>query len=193
MKEKLILIGGGGHCKSCIDVIEKEDVFEIKGILDIKEKVGQKVLGYLILGTDGQIERLAEEKCHFLITLGQLKSADLRENLYNKLKKIDAKIATIISPLAHVSKYAKIGEGSIIMHNAILNAGAVVGQNCIINTKALIEHDVKIGDNCHISTASVVNGEAIIGQKSFVGSNATIVNCAKVSENSFVKAGSLVK
>ena len=33
MKE-IILIGGGGHCKSVIDVIESEGQFEIVGIVD---------------------------------------------------------------------------------------------------------------------------------------------------------------
>ncbi len=48
-KPKLILIGGGGHCKSCIDVIEQEDKFEIAGILDVPEKKGERILNYEIL------------------------------------------------------------------------------------------------------------------------------------------------
>ena len=43
-KPKLILIGGGGHCKSCIDVIEQEDNYEIVGIIDVPEKKGEKIL-----------------------------------------------------------------------------------------------------------------------------------------------------
>ena len=38
MKEKLVLIGGGGHCRACIDVIERENKYQIAGIVDIKEK-----------------------------------------------------------------------------------------------------------------------------------------------------------
>jgi hypothetical protein len=30
----IFLIGGGRHCKSCIDVIEQEGLFDIAGILD---------------------------------------------------------------------------------------------------------------------------------------------------------------
>lgn len=193
MKEKLILIGGGGHAKSCIDVIEQEDEFEIVGVLDTKEKVGQKVCGYLIKGTDAQIERFVEEGCSFLITIGQIKSAELRIKIYNKLINLNAKIAKIISPLAYVSKHAQIGKGTIVMHGSIINTEAQVGENCIINSKSLIEHDAKIGSHCHISTGAIINGEAVVGECSFVGSNSTVVNCAKVSPNSFVKAGSLVK
>ena len=45
------------------------------------------------------------------------------------------------------SKHCTIGEGTIIMHDVIINAKASVGFNCIINNKALIEHDAKIAHN----------------------------------------------
>ena len=43
-KEKIILIGGGGHCKSVIDIIETENKFQIAGILDLPEKVGKNCI-----------------------------------------------------------------------------------------------------------------------------------------------------
>lgn len=191
--DKIILIGGGGHCKSCIDVIEAENKFEIIGILDIKEKIGQKVSGYLINGTDAQIERFITDDCYFLITLGQIKTPDLRVKIFEKLKKLNAQMATVISPLAYVSKNAEIGEGTIIMHQALVNAGAKIGKNCIINTKALIEHDAVVENYCHISTGAILNGETLIREKSFIGSNATLVQCIELPASSFIKAGSLVK
>ena len=37
--KKIILIGAGGHCASCIDVIENEKKYEIIGLIDnIKKK-----------------------------------------------------------------------------------------------------------------------------------------------------------
>lgn len=191
--QDLILIGGGGHCKSCIDVIEQENKFNIVGILDTAKKVGNEILGYKIIGTDSDIKKLVDKNYFFLITVGQIDSAKIRINILKQLKKYNAKIATIISPRAQVSKHSKIGEGSIIMHDAFVNAGVVIGDNCIINTKSLLEHDVKIGNNCHISIASVLAGEVEIGDNSFVGANSTIVQCVKISNGSFIKAGSLIK
>lgn len=191
--DKLILIGGGGHCKSCIDAIELEKKFEIVGILDAKDKIGQKVLGYEIIGTDEDIEKYSEKGMYFLITLGQIETADLRAKIFEKLEKNSAKIATVISPLAYVSKYAKIQPGTIILHHVLVNSEAKIGKNCIINSKALIEHNAIIENHCHISTGAIINGGAFVGEKSFVGSNSTVIHCAKVSPRSFVKAGSLVK
>lgn len=73
--------------------------------------------------------------------MGQIKSSQKREALYNEVKTLGAKFPVIKSPLAYVSGHAHISEGTIVMHQAMINASARVGVNCIINTKALIEHD----------------------------------------------------
>jgi len=191
--KKLILIGGGGHCKSCIDVVESEGKYSIEGILDTEDKVGGKVLDFEIIGTDDDIEKFAKQGCEFLITLGQIKSAELRKKLYEKVKIAGGKFATVVSPDAYVSKYASTGAGTIIMNGAFVNAGTKIGNNCIINTKAVIEHDCKIGDNCHIAIGAVLAGEVTVEQESFIGANATVVQGVTIPQKSFIKAGSLIK
>ena len=191
-KQQLILIGGGGHCKSCIDVIESEGKYVISGILDTRGKVNTTILGYPVIGTDDDIMALVQKKYFFLITIGQIKSATIRIKIFQKLKFYNAFIATIVASTAHVSKYAMIGEGSIIMHGSVVNAAAAVGNNCIINTNAHIEHDVVVGDHCHISTNTVVNGDCHIGSEVFIGSNSTLVNNVSIANNVVLGAGSVV-
>jgi len=191
--DKLLLIGGGGHAKSCIDVIEKEAKFEIVGILDIENRIGETICGYNIIGTDADIPNYSKSGCFFLISIGQIQSADLRINLFNKVKNYGGNLATIISPFAYLAKGVRLGEGTIIHHNVLINSDASVGKNCIINSKSLIEHDCIIEDNCHISVGAVLAGGSRIGKESFIGANATIVNGKFLPQNSFVKAGALVK
>lgn len=190
-KPNIILIGGGGHCLSVIDVVEQEDKYNIKGILDDTKK--GDVLGYPILGNRDLVKELSTEGMFFLITIGQIKSSSTREDIALLLDSCKANLATVISPLAYVSKHATIGEGSVIMHNAIINAKAKVGKHCIINTKANIEHNVQIGDFCHISTCATVNGDTIVGKRTFIGSNATISNNITIVEKSIISAGNFIK
>lgn len=190
--KNLILIGGGGHCKACIDVIEETEKFNIVGVLDKPEFVGKSVLGYNILGGDDMIEPLVQENHEFLITVGQIRTHQIRYGLYGKLLECNASLATVISPRAYVSKYALIGPGTIIMHDALVSVDARVGQNCIINSKALIEHDVVVGDHCHISTGAVVNGNVFVKHGVFWGSNAVSREGVVVEPMSFVQAGSVV-
>ena len=191
MKEKIVLIGGGGHCHSVIDVIEQTNKYQIIGIVDTKENIGKKVLDYKIIACDDDLEIIFQSCKNALITVGQIESNKIRVKIYNKLKQIGFNLPVIISPLAYVSKHSFIDEGTVVMHHALVNANVKIGKNCIINTKALIEHDCIVEDNCHISTASVINGGVIVKENSFVGSNATSKQYTEIA--GFVKAGSLVK
>ena len=192
-KQSIILIGGGGHCKSCIDVIEATDQFVIKGILDITQKLGEKILGYPIIGTNNDIQKWVNEKACFLITVGDIGNPTKRIELFNLVTSQGGLFPIIISPTAYLSKSASIGTGTIIMHHAMINASAVVGANCIVNTKALIEHDAIIGDHCHISTGAIVNGGTNIGARSFFGSGAVSKQYISIPDDSFIKANSIVK
>lgn len=191
MKKQILLIGGGGHCKSVIDVIEQENRFKIAGIIDKKELVGSNVLGYKIIGCDEDLNALRQDYMYALVTVGQIKSHESRMALFDMLKHLGYELPVIISPLAYVSKHSHIGEGTIVMHHALVNAHVSIGKNCIINTKALIEHDAMVEDHCHISTGAIVNGSVQIKTGTFYGSNATCKEAITVS--GFIKAGSVVK
>ena len=191
MTKNLILVGGGGHCKSVIEVAESAG-YNILGILDMPEDVGKQVLDYKVIGTDDDIP-LYVDKAEFVITVGFIKNPATRIKLYNKVKAAGGKLATVIASTAHVSKYATVGEGTVIMHQAFVNAGAQIGANCIINTFCNIEHDAQIGDQCHISTGTMVNGDCKIGERVFVGSQSVLANGITIGEDIIVGAASFVR
>ncbi len=188
--KKIILIGAGGHCKSCVDVIEKEKKYKIIKIFDKNKKI-KRLLNYQV-----SLEKYLNtslRKNYAFVTVGQIKNSEIRYNLFKKLKKRGFKIPKIISPYAYVSKHAHIGEGSIVMHNVVINAGAKIGKNCIINTSSLIEHDVIIGDHTHISTKAVINGGTKIGSKVFFGSSSVTKQNIIIKNNSLISANKFIK
>lgn len=192
VKTNIVLVGGGGHCKSCIEVIESTDQYNIIGILDLPSEIGKKVCGYEVIGTDVDYEKFKNQGYSFLVTAGQIKSANLRKRIFENLEKINAEMATVIAGTATVSRYANIGRGSIIMHHSFVNAGAVIDENCIINTGAVLEHDVTIGKNTHISTASVINGDCNVGDAVFIGSGSCVSNGVEIVNEVVIGAGSTV-
>lgn len=187
----LILLGGGGHCKSVIDVAESAG-YTILGIMDKPELVGTKVLDYEIIGTDDDIPQYVD-KAEFLITVGQIKSPAIRQKLAAFVEQAGGRFATVIASDAYVSKYAKIGKGTVIMHKAVVNADACIGEHCIINTMANIEHEVQIGGFCHVSTGGMVNGNCVIGDEVFIGSGSVLYNGISVMDNAIIPAGSVVR
>lgn len=189
--KNLILVGGGGHCKSVIEAAESAG-YNILGVLDTPENVGKPVLAYSIIGTDDDIPQYVD-KAEFIITVGFIKNPAIRIRIYNRIKEAGGKLATIIASTARVSKYATIGEGSVIMHQAFVNAGAQIGANCIINTYCNIEHDALVGSQSHISTGTMVNGDCKVGERVFIGSQSVLANGIEVADDIIVGAGSFVR
>jgi len=160
--------------------------------VDVPEKKQHNVLDYPMIGIDADLAELIKTFPNVLITLGQIKSPTRRMVLFNDLMQMGACFPVIKSPFAYVSPHAQVAEGTIVMHHALINAGARVGRNCIINTKALVEHDAVIEDHCHISTGAVVNGGVTIGSGSFFGSNAVCKEYIEIGENAVIGCGAKI-
>jgi sugar O-acyltransferase (sialic acid O-acetyltransferase NeuD family) len=128
-----------------------------------------------------------------LVTVGQIRSSEARKRLYALLKSLGATLPGIVSPHAHLSRHAGIGEGTVVFHGAIVNAGAFVGHNGIVNSRALVEHDSIVGDHCHISTGAIVNGGCTIGEGTFIGSGAIVHNGVNIGSGCVIAAGTVVK
>ena len=173
-KPGLILLGAGGHAHACVDIIEQHGRYEIAGLVGMPEEVNSISLGYSVIASDRDLPELAKSCRYALVTVGQIGSAENRMRLYRLAVELGFELPAIVSPLAYVSRHAVIGAGTIVMHGAIVNAGARLGDNCIVNTRALIEHDAAIEDHCHISTGAILNGNVRLGAGSFVGSGSTI-------------------
>jgi sugar O-acyltransferase (sialic acid O-acetyltransferase NeuD family) len=192
-KPNLILIGSGGHARSCIDVIEQQGKYKIAGLVGLAGQKNVKQCGYDVIASDDELAKLAHIYEYALIAVGQIQTAEHRLGLYQQVLHYGFQLPVIIAPTAHVSRHAVIGDGSIIMHGAIVNAGARVGSNCIINTRAIIEHDTTVGHHCHVSTGATLNGSVMIGSGSFIGSCCIIKEGVLIGENCLVGMGLAVR
>lgn len=191
-KKEILLVGGGGHCKACIDVIESTGLYTIVGIIDVKERIGETILGYSIIGCDNDLEGLRKRYSSAILTVGQIENSNLREKIFSILSDLAFDIPTIVANTAYVAKSSQLGKGTIVMHGALVNAHVKIGNNCIINSKSLLEHDVEVGHHCHISTAATLNGNVKIGNNIFIGSRAVVKQGVKLSSNIIVGMGSTV-
>lgn len=191
--KNIILIGGGGHCKSVIDVIEVENKYKILGIIDDSNKNKNQVLGYKVIGNDDDLVEFVNQTDAFIVAIGQIKSALPRIKAFERIVNLNVRLATIVSPNAYMSRYSSIGMGTIVMHGALINSSVTVGANCILNTSCLIEHDCIIGMHTHVSTGAKVNGGVVIGNRCFVGSGAILKNNICLGDDVVIGAGVTVK
>lgn len=192
--QRILLVGAGGHARSCIDVLESAG-WQIVGLIGLPDEVGNDLLGYRVLGTDKDCAsvRIQTGCNNALVAIGQIQTVSPRIAAFDAAVAAALQLPSVVSASAYVSPHAQVGEGTIVMHGAIVNAGARIGRNCIINSFSLVEHDVCIGDHCHLATRSTLNGGVTLGDRSFVGSGAVIREGVRVGQRCVIGMGGLVR
>lgn len=189
---RLLLIGGGGHCRSVLDCIDRE-LFAQIGICDVEERVGDSVDEIPIIGSDASLMQLREQGfTDAAITLGSIGNPKRRIALFRRALEIGFDFPPIIAPSAVVSGNASIAFGAFVGKGAIVNAGAKVGQCCIINTGAIVEHDCIVNDFVHIAPGAVLSGGIFLGTGVHIGANATVIQNIRIGSEALIGAGSVV-
>ncbi len=193
MKTKILLIGGGGHCRVVLDLLLSGKKYQIAGIIDSRKRLRDDIFGIPVIGTDRDLPRLFKSGIKYcFISIGSIGDVRPRVKLYELAKKIGFIFPNLISRSALVSSRSSLGAGNYIAPRAIVNAGARIGNNCIINTGAIVEHDCRIGDFSHISPGSVLSGGVSIGYRSHIGAGSVVIQNVKIAQKVVIGAGSVV-
>jgi len=193
MNKKLILLGGGGHCKSVLDSLLNMKAYTEIGIIDKKENIGKSILGVPIIGCDEDLSELYQrEYTYAFVTVGSIGNPILRVRLFTELERIGFNIPNIIDLTAVISKNATIAKGIYIGKNAIINVGSSIENGAIINTGSIVEHDCIVGEFSHISPGSILCGEVQIGPYTHIGAKSVVKQQIKIGANTLIGMGSVV-
>ncbi len=180
---RLIIIGAGGHGKVIADNALKNGY---KNICFVDDNMTGDVIGFPLVGTSADIERLNDGRTDFIIGIGNNAIRKTIAETYN------VNWVSIVHPSAQIAFSAEIGKGTVVMANAVINVCATVGEHCIINTSAIIEHDNVIENYVHISPNAALGGTALIGSLTHVGIGATVKNNTEICSDCTIGAGAVV-
>lgn len=183
MSEGVIVIGGGGHAKVVIDCIQSAGD-TVAGILDDGLPKESTVLGIPVLGSTFDYRKYADIK--FIIAIG---SNAVRRKIAESM---EVDWYTAVHPQAVISRYARIGAGSVVLANAVIHTEATVGRHCIVNTGAIIEHDNRLGEYVHISPAAALGGTVCVGNETHIGIGAVVRNNVEICDSCVIGAGAVV-
>lgn len=193
MKENIILVGGGGHCLSVIDSIERTEQYNIIGIIDTKEKVGESIADYRVIGTDKDLNNYYRDGVrHAFITLGSIDNAINRKRLYSLCVNEGYIFPVIIDPSAIIGSNVKIKEGSYVGKGTIINSTVSIGINAIINTGSIVEHNCFISDFTHIAPAVKLAGGVNVGDFTHIGIGSTVIQNIQIGNNVLIGSASNV-
>jgi len=178
----MYLYGASGHAKVIIEILELLEI-PVEGLFDDNPAITE-LIGYSVLGSYDGTKTV---KGNLVISVG---NNQMRHKLAQKHPSGFAQ--AIIHPRATVSKRAQIGEGSVLMGNAIINSGTKIGQHVIVNTSASIDHDSTLGDFVHISPNATLSGGVSVGEGSHIGSGAVVIPNIKIGKWATIGAGAVI-
>ncbi len=190
---KIALIGGGTQLSYSIDIIEKQNLYKIVGIIDSVKEIGSNLFGYKVIGRQEDIVELRVkyniEGC--LITIGDNWT---RKNIYNQISNLAPKLLwpNAIHPSVIIGNYVSIGKGILAMAGVIINSNAHLGDFTNYFTNCNVEHDCYIDDFASISAGVVLGGKVKVGKYSAIALSATIFDRLSIGENTVIGASSLV-
>ena len=185
MKDKIAIIGAGGHGRVCADIAKlcgyKEIVFLDDGAKDFSGE-------YKVAGKISDFEKYINEY-DFFIGIG---TAEIRKKFFEMTEKSGAQIVSLIHPNAVLGSSVKVKKGVVIMAGAVINTGTVLGKGVIVNTCASVDHDCAVEEFSHISVGAHVCGTVSIGKNVWLGAGSTVINNIKICDDCFIGAGAVV-
>ena len=194
MREKLLIIGAGGHSKVLLETAISTNLYDEYAFLDDcyrDEGEDLFVLGWPILGnTNCILRKLIKNKFNnAIVAIGNNKK---RLEYIDELEKNNFKIPSLIHASAIISPSSKVNKGSVIFSNSVIQAGVTIGVGVIINTSSSIDHDCIINDGAHICPGVNLAGGVNVGRLSMVGIGASVIQNIKIGEEVIIGAGSVV-
>ena len=186
-KDKLLIIGAGGHGKVVADVAIKMNCWKSIQFLDDNHSLKQ-ALGLDVIGNTSEYLNFIDEYDLF-IGIG---NNAIRNKLHKILERNKASIPVLIHPSSIIANEVNIERGTVIMAGTVINSSTKIGKGCIINTGSTIDHDNNIEDFVHISPGVHVAGNVNIGKSSWLGIGSIIKNNVNITHNCIVGAGGVV-
>jgi sugar O-acyltransferase (sialic acid O-acetyltransferase NeuD family) len=184
---EVVVIGNGGHSRSCVDAWDPASDFEPIGCTG-ESADSRSELPYL--GTDDALPGLHSRGVrHVFVAVG---AGPVRERLTARADALGFTPVPVIAPSAQVARTATIGAGAAILHGSVVGAFARVGEGAIINTGATVDHDCIIGPYAHVAPGSHLAGNVTVGAHAFLGVGVSVIPGVTIGERAVIGAGAVV-
>ena len=186
--KRLAILGASGHGKVVADTAECCGWQGIEFFDDAWPQVSS-IGAWPVVGTTHDLLHRVQEFDGVLVAIG---NNSVRRRKIDELKASGEQIPTMVHPYSVISRYAKIGAGTVVFASAVVNAYATVGEGAILNTGCSVDHDCTLGLCVHISPGARLAGSVNVGDGSWIGIGACVRQMLRIGSNVMVGAGAVV-
>lgn len=162
---KYVIYGAGGHARVLRNLLTSTDSSaELLCFFNDAEKP-HEVDGTVVFPYSAAVFPEAV----MLLGIG---SAKIRKSL---AEKVSHRIATLIHPSAFIADDVELGEGTVVLPQAVIQSGAKIGKHVIINSHVCVDHDAVVEDYVTTYPGVYIGGEALVGEGCLLNPNAVVM------------------
>jgi sugar O-acyltransferase (sialic acid O-acetyltransferase NeuD family) len=177
----MLLYGAGGHAKVIISALLDHEI-PVKAVFD--DDPGRKPINGIAICNGYNSTVFPGEM--LIISIG---NNSIRKHISEI---IQHSFGSITHPSASVDRSVEAGEGTCILHHAVVQADSLLGRHVIINTAATVDHDCIIQDFVHLAPGVILAGNVRVGENTLIGAGSIVAPGLTIGKNCFVAAGSVV-
>lgn len=193
MKKKIVLAGNGVTAEILLSYLYRDARYEVvAATVDEAFVASSRLRDIASVPIDKLSATHPPSDVSIIMASGYNDLNRVRESLFTRLGKMGYKIETYIHPEAKVYSENALGEGSIILPNAVVEPFATIGKNSFIWCNVTVAHHSRVGDHCWLAAGAVVSGQAAVGDNAFLGVNATVVNEISVGDHCIIGAAAMI-
>lgn len=191
-RTKVVCWGASGHALAVTNALRLCPEVEMVGYLDDvnPDRRGQMFEGREILGGSEQLDSLLKQGVKYCV-LG-FGHCDRRIAVSRRLAQKGYRLFSVIHPEACIASDVTIGDGTVVLADAVIGPGCVIDENVIVNNGAIISHECVIGEGVHVCPGVNIAGKARIGRACWIGIGSTIIDKVTIGDHVFIGAGAVV-
>lgn len=190
----LLLVGGGGHGKTLIDLVSVLENYQVGGIIDNNLEPGSRILDMPVFGGDELLPELFNAGFRQAINgVGGIGNVSIRLAVFDKLIAAGFDFPTLIHPSAWIEPSAELAAGVQILPLTYVGTDSSIGFGSLLNAHVIVSHDCHIGKCVNLSPGATLAGGVKIHDHAQIGMGVTINMNLTIGADSQIGNGATIK
>jgi sugar O-acyltransferase (sialic acid O-acetyltransferase NeuD family) len=192
--KRVVIIGAGGHGREVADILrqqaERSSELSVLGFVVDEPTLHAEIINDLpVLGDWSWFETVDRSEIRVVCAVGLPQT---RKRLIDRARSLGLSFINAISTLAHLSPYAKIGEGLMMFPYSFASADSFIGDHAIVNVASTVSHDTKIGSYATLNPGVHLAGNVSIGEGCYLGIGSSVIQGVMIGSWTTLGAGTVV-
>lgn len=191
--KRVVVIGAGGHGREVAEILRHQarqgEALAVLGFIDDSESLHGQIDDLPVLGDWTWFEGADLTDVAVVCAVGQ---PPVCRRLVRRALTLGLPFVNAVSPLAHISSYAQVGQGITVFPHVVVNTGAFIGDYCILNVGTTVSHNTKVGRYSNINPGVHLAGNVTVGEGCYIGMGTNVIQGRSIGSWTTVGAGAAV-